>query len=153
MCSVCSKLCKHVPAACLVQVARRLAAWQERNPSCQVLLVPSVRDVHLQPVFPQPPVPLEGGLGERLRSLQNPCAFASEGLVVAASSQDVLKHLVGCEVARGQQAQDSMAARASHLVGQRRCVAGGLEGGGGWGRAARCGVPWPGRQMQQRPAF
>lgn len=102
------------------QVLARLNAWQERLPSpCQLVLLPSLRDAHAAPVFPQPPLELPPAMDDAA-CLQNPALFDAGGLLtIAATSQDVLRALAGSELQRGPQA-DRIAALASHLLGQRR---------------------------------
>jgi DNA polymerase alpha subunit B len=97
-----------------------LAAWQDRLPApCQAVLLPSPRDAHAMPVFPQPPLAAPGHL-DLVSCLQNPSLFDAGGAaVVGAASHDVLRHLAGAELQRGPHA-DRLAALASHLLGQRR---------------------------------
>ncbi|KAI8474794.1 MAG: DNA polymerase alpha/epsilon subunit B-domain-containing protein [Monoraphidium minutum] len=101
------------------QVLARLAAWQERLPApCQAVLLPSPRDAHAMPTFPQPPLTLPPAM-DCAAALQNPALFDAGGLmVVGATSTDALRHLAGAELQRGPHA-DRLAALASHLLGQR----------------------------------
>eukprot|EP00798_Chlamydomonas_sp_ICE-L_P021544 gene21544-28536_t len=130
------------------QVLSRLSSWQQQNPSSRVTLMPSVRDAHALPVFPQPAMPLRASSsaaaaghagfasnpaaaalaasmdGAAVSSIQNPCSFAvsthaSNSVVVSACSTDVIKHLSSVEHAKVPAGQDRMAAVASHVVGQR----------------------------------
>lgn len=104
----------------LTQVLPRLMSWQRQNPSTRLVIMPSTRDAHHAPVFPQPAMPAP----DSVTSIQNPSSFAANDVSVAAVSHDVLKHLSASEVSRVPQgqAQDRLASLACHLVGQRRCV-------------------------------
>ena len=66
-----------------------------------VVLIPSVRDAHHSPVFPQPS--MEASLPDAVKPyvhlLTNPASFTIGGVRVAASSLDVLM-LLGQQVAR-----------------------------------------------------
>jgi hypothetical protein len=42
-----------------MQVLDQLAAFSSANSGVRVLVMPSVRDVHHHPVFPQPPLPAQ----------------------------------------------------------------------------------------------
>ncbi|GAX74279.1 hypothetical protein CEUSTIGMA_g1728.t1 [Chlamydomonas eustigma] len=101
------------------QVLSKLHEWQQlsENKKRHVLLMPSTRDAHSHPVFPQPPFMLPSD-SNKVRSIQSPTCFVSEGLTVAACSQDVLLHLSAGEIAHGQ-GQDRMGALASHVIGQQ----------------------------------
>ena len=105
------------------RVLARVRAWQERLASpCQVVLLPSARDAHALPVFPQPALEAPPGAlgGGEVACLQNPALFSAGGaLAVGATTHDVLRALAGSELQRGPPAGDRLAALASHLVGQR----------------------------------
>lgn len=84
-----------------------------------MVLLPSVRDAHAMPTFPQPPLDVPPNMDSAV-CFQNPCCFDAGGaLVVAATSHDVLRNLAGAELQRGPHT-DRIAALASHLLGQRR---------------------------------
>ena len=91
---------------------------------CRVVVMPSTRDAHAEPVYPQPA--LEAGRFAdapqpgQLLSAPNPARLRVGPLTVAATSADVLKALSGAEAARGGgPGEDRLARLASHLVGQR----------------------------------
>ena len=52
--------------------------------------MPSLADLHAEPVLPTPPFAAADG---PFTMLPNPCCFSVDGLVVAATSTDVLMHL------------------------------------------------------------
>ena len=126
------------------QVLAKLQSWllAPENSARRVVLMPATRDAFAPPVFPQPPIPVQGlpltataepASGPRLRSFQNPCLLEmglsavetssspAAAMRIAACSQDVLLHLSAGEVSRGSAAgQDRLAALASHVIGQQR---------------------------------
>jgi hypothetical protein len=117
-----ASLCQF-PGPPMMQVLSRLNEWKQHpeNKRRHVMLMPSIRDAHSHPVFPQPPfmLPTTSGDSSNVRSIQSPCCFVSEDLTVAACSQDVLLHLSAGEIAHSQ-GQDRMGALASHVIGQQR---------------------------------
>lgn len=91
---------------------------------CRIVVVPSTRDAHADPVYPQPALESrffgDAPAPELLLSAPNPARLRLGPLEVAATSADVLKALSGAEAARGgAPGEDRMARLASHLVGQR----------------------------------
>lgn len=75
-----------------LQVLDKLRDFVEDD-SCRtrILLLPSVRDVHHDPVFPQPP--LQSTLPESIQTLTNPATFRVNEVVVGAASPDILKQV------------------------------------------------------------
>eukprot|EP00877_Chromochloris_zofingiensis_P003455 jgi/Chrzof1/1310/Cz10g02170.t1 len=105
------------------QVVGRLMSWQQGlQCPCQVVLIPSVRDVHHHPTFPQPAFDFQAAAAVassgQLVSLQNPCTLRLDGLALSCVTQDVLRHLSASELQRGP-ASDRISALASHVLGQR----------------------------------
>lgn len=74
----------------LRQVLGRLREFVEASPGTQVLLVPSGRDAHADPVFPQAAFPASG-LPASIRQLPNPATFRLNEITVGVSSPDFLK--------------------------------------------------------------
>ncbi len=111
------------PKHAVWQVVDRLDEFLEgAGSTCQVVLVPSTRDVHHSPVFPQPPLPLESvptRHPQQVTLLPNPATFACNEVVVGVVTSDVVKHLSGQEVQRGPQG-DRLPGLAAHLLGQQR---------------------------------
>ncbi|MCP3667088.1 MAG: hypothetical protein GY696_32115, partial [Gammaproteobacteria bacterium] len=60
-----------------------------------VILVPSQRDVHEHPVYPQPPANIGNpDLWEgKLHSMPDPAVFTVNGLSVGVTASDILFHL------------------------------------------------------------
>jgi hypothetical protein len=75
-----------------VQIMDRLVDFVADRPGTQVLLVPSTRDVHHDPVFPQPAMP-GPGLPAAIKQLPNPATFSLNNVVVGVCSQDFLKQV------------------------------------------------------------
>lgn len=76
----------------------------------QVVLVPSVEDAHLFPVYPQAPMPAFGfkfldeaeraSVSRRVTMMSNPGTFTIGSTVVSVNTNDVLRHLAGDVAAR-----------------------------------------------------
>jgi len=78
----------------LLQVLNKLRDFVEED-SCrtQVVLLPSIRDVQHDPVFPQPP--FRSALPPSIHTLTNPATFRVNEVVIGAATPDTLKQ-VGC---------------------------------------------------------
>lgn len=103
------------PLVCLQVIFPLQAAEGVRR----VALVPSTRDAHHLPVFPQPPLCAEGG-GEKMVLLDNPSTFCCRGVTFGVVTADVLRHLSSQEIQYGNPGSDRLAAIASHLIWQQR---------------------------------
>ena len=75
-----------------LQVLEPLAAFAAGT-GTQVLLVPSTRDAHADPVFPQPPLP-RAGLPGGPRMLPNPATFRVNEVVIGVTTPDYLKQVM-----------------------------------------------------------
>lgn len=84
----------------------------------EVVLVPSTRDMHHWPVFPQGP--MEGAAPENVTLLGNPSTFRCGGLTWGVVTTDVLKHMSGQEIQKGPGGANRLAGLASHILGQSR---------------------------------
>ena len=87
----------------------------------KVVMVPSVRDVHHDPLFPQPAFrtkAMPGDVREKLICVSNPSVISSRGLTIGVTSHDVLKHLSGAEMHRSQVPDNRMSRLAAHLLRQ-----------------------------------
>lgn len=86
--------------------------------STHVVLVPSTRDVHHWPVFPQ--LPMTGPAAENVLLVGNPFTFHCRGMTFGVTTTDVLRHLSAQEIQRGNPGADRLSSLGSHLIGQRR---------------------------------
>jgi DNA polymerase alpha subunit B len=111
-------------------VMKKIEAFAKQYPNKHVVLVPSVKDAfHRYCAFPQTPFNHSSSKCKNIHFVANPSAFEVNGIRVAVSTCDVLKHLSGFE--RGgkgkntdgdekkQQQTDRMTRLCSHLVGQK----------------------------------
>ena len=108
-------------------VRKKVEAFAKQYANKYVVLVPSVKDAfHRYCAFPQPPF-FETSKCKNVHFVANPSAFEVNGIRVAVSTCDILKHLSGFE--RGgkgkttteqqqQQQTDRMTRLCSHMVGQ-----------------------------------
>ena len=106
-----------------LQVIDRLDTFLDGpGASSHVVLVPSIRDVHHCPVFPQPPLSLDT-LGSRhpqaYTCLPNPATFSCNEVTIGVVTSDIVKHLSGQEVQRGPSG-DRLPSLATHLLAQQR---------------------------------
>lgn len=100
------------------QVAVRLTEFAEsQGGRTRVVLVPSTRDVHHDPVFPQPPLGEVAGA----TALANPATFSCNEVVFGCSSADWLMACTKEEVSKAAGQVDRLPALASHIISQRRC--------------------------------
>jgi len=111
-------------------VMKKIEAFAKQYPNKHVVLVPSVKDAfHRYCAFPQMPFNHSSSKCKNIHFVANPSAFEVNGIRVAVSTCDVLKHLSGFE--RGgkgkntddeekkPQQTDRMTRLCSHLVGQK----------------------------------
>jgi len=91
----------------------------EETESTELLLVPSLRDVHHDKVYPQPPYQLPEKMEhDRLHCLANPSTFTVKEMVIGVNTADILMDLSKQETSRGQSG-DRMGRLANHLLLQR----------------------------------
>ncbi|CAK4705161.1 unnamed protein product [Aphanomyces euteiches] len=96
----------------LFKIVAKFNTLLSELPNCQLVLIPSVRDVQHPYVFPQPPFDrkktFEGldspDYQRRVHLFPNPCTFTINGTVFGAISSDILLELGGAEFNRSQQA-------------------------------------------------
>lgn len=105
---------------------------QDDGKITHVVLLPSTRDVHHQPVYPQPPFAESNVVPEHcapyLHYANNPAHVSIGGVRIGACSVDTLFLLGQQELARtppvaeGAPKPDRMARLASHVLGQRQLL-------------------------------
>ena len=76
-----------------MQVMDRLVDFAADCPTTWVLLVPSTRDAHHDPVFPQSAMH-EHSLPRGIMQLHNPATFSVNEIVIGVSSPDFLKQVL-----------------------------------------------------------
>jgi DNA polymerase alpha subunit B len=101
-----------------LRVEARLAEFLQR-PGCttQVVVLPSVRDAHHQPVFPQ--APLDSAEISNLHMLANPAVFCCNEVVMGCSTADWLMASAKEELSRSQKQVERLPALAAHIALQR----------------------------------
>ncbi|XP_050190231.1 DNA polymerase alpha subunit B, partial [Myiozetetes cayanensis] len=93
-----------------------------RSSGCHLVLVPSLRDVALDFVYPQPPIPHPGPASEdreRVLLLPEPCTLEVAGVVLGLSSTDVLFHMGAEEISRSSGTSDRFTRILRHILTQR----------------------------------
>eukprot|EP00041_Stephanoeca_diplocostata_P010570 m.168423 g.168423 ORF g.168423 m.168423 type:complete len:663 (+) comp18206_c0_seq5:180-2168(+) len=91
----------------------------EETSTTELVLVPSLRDVHHDNVYPQPPFDLPDNMNhERLHCVSNPATFQLKEIVVGINSNDILMDLSKQEISRGQSG-DRLGRLSNHLLEQR----------------------------------
>ena len=87
----------------------------------KIVMVPSLRDVQHDHVFPQPPFPADLGLAPTVSRLSNPCVFSINEMVVAVSTNDIIKALAAEETFRvpAGAPTDRMHRLVDHVLTQR----------------------------------
>lgn len=106
------------------EIMRRLQDHVEyMGSSPRVLLVPSIRDVNHDFVFPQPPFDINPPeLRDQIISLTNPGIFEANEVEIGCCTVDVLKQLSGEEVSRNSKDRssgDRLSRLATHIISQR----------------------------------
>lgn len=109
-----------------MKVYRELKNFAERCPHTHLVIVPSLRDVHHNVVFPQPPftLPLPASdIPPNLHFVPNPAYFIFNGILFGACNLDVLKHLAAEEVyiTSDNAKSDRFVHLTQHLIQQQRC--------------------------------
>jgi DNA polymerase alpha subunit B len=86
----------------------------------ELVLIPSLSDVHHDRVYPQPPYQLNDELSqhEKIHTFSNPATFTIKEVTIGVTTSDVLFDLTKQETSRGQSG-DRMSRLANHVLGQR----------------------------------
>ncbi|XP_072017179.1 DNA polymerase alpha subunit B-like [Amphiura filiformis] len=86
----------------------------------QVVLVPSLRDVHHCYVYPQPPFNCKlNEPSERLHFVSDPCTISVNGIVFGLTSTDILFHLGAEEISHPPGGSDRLGRLVKHMVAQQ----------------------------------
>eukprot|EP00040_Diaphanoeca_grandis_P034139 m.210390 g.210390 ORF g.210390 m.210390 type:complete len:643 (-) comp33075_c0_seq1:298-2226(-) len=95
------------------------AAVIEETEHTELILVPSMRDVHHDNIFPQPPFQLPADMEhERLRCVSNPATVMIKEMTIGITTTDIIMDLSKQETSKGQSG-DRMGRLANHLLEQR----------------------------------
>ncbi|XP_032939466.1 DNA polymerase alpha subunit B isoform X2 [Catharus ustulatus] len=93
-----------------------------RSAGCQLVLVPSLRDVCHDFVYPQPPFPCQDLPKEdraRVLLVSEPCTLDIDGVVFGLSSTDLLLHLGAEEISSSSGISDRFTRILRHVLTQR----------------------------------
>ncbi|CAJ0966934.1 unnamed protein product [Ranitomeya imitator] len=94
-----------------------------RQSGSHLVFVPSVRDVHHDPVYPQPPFSCYDAAKEdkpRVHFVADPCTLSVNGVAVGFTSTDLLFHMGAEEISSGTGAPDRFSRILKHILTQRR---------------------------------
>ena len=101
-------------------IVPKLNGFSSRNPNTTVIIVPSLKDIFHDYVFPQPAY-YGFELAERIKLLPNPCTFMLNEITFTISTNDILFHLSGEEISRSSvPSMDRVSRLCRHLLSQRR---------------------------------
>lgn len=84
----------------------------------RVVLLPSPKDAHHEPVFPQGP--MEFAAGSDITNLPNPCTFKYQGVVLGCSTVDWLMAAVREEIYQSAKQGERLPLLVMHQANQRR---------------------------------
>ncbi|XP_004618469.2 DNA polymerase alpha subunit B [Sorex araneus] len=93
-----------------------------RSSGSHLVFVPSLRDVHHEPLYPQPPFTcpdLPPGDKKRVRFVSEPCTLCVGGVTLGLTSTDVLFHMGAEEISRASGTSDRFSRILKHILTQR----------------------------------
>ncbi|KAM4586184.1 DNA polymerase alpha subunit B [Fundulus diaphanus] len=92
-----------------------------RSVGCQLVFVPSQRDVHHDFIYPQPPFnlpTLDKDQAQRVTLAPDPCTLLIDGVTYGATSTDILFHMGAEEISCGT-SSDRFSRILNHMLTQR----------------------------------
>eukprot|EP00698_Gefionella_okellyi_P004427 TRINITY_DN14085_c0_g1_i1.p1 TRINITY_DN14085_c0_g1~~TRINITY_DN14085_c0_g1_i1.p1 ORF type:complete len:495 (+),score=85.27 TRINITY_DN14085_c0_g1_i1:37-1521(+) len=98
------------------EVESLIVELKEHARGTQVVLIPSLKDVHHENVLPQPAFNLEPN--DWLQPLSNPAMFSVNEVTIAATSHDIVSDILTNESSRGVSG-NRFARLCEHLINQR----------------------------------
>jgi DNA polymerase alpha subunit B len=109
------------------RIVAQLADFSSRvGGSTRILLLPSPKDVHHDPTFPQGPMTFDGIITaaavtaeKELTNLPNPCTFKCNDVIMGCSSVDWLMSCTKEEISQASKPADRLPSMASHIINQR----------------------------------
>ncbi|XP_004770127.1 DNA polymerase alpha subunit B isoform X2 [Mustela nigripes] len=93
-----------------------------RSSGSRLVFVPSVRDVHREPVYPQPPFSYSDLLRDdrkRVQFVSEPCSLAVNGVILGLTSTDLLFHMGAEEISSTSGPSDRLSRILKHILTQR----------------------------------
>ncbi|VFV23110.1 dna polymerase alpha subunit b [Lynx pardinus] len=94
-----------------------------RSSGSHLVFVPSLRDVHHESVYPQPPFSYSDLPREdikRVRFVSEPCTLSVNGVVFGLTSTDLLFHMGAEEISSSSGTSDRLSRILKHILTQRR---------------------------------
>ncbi|TKC36281.1 hypothetical protein EI555_000821 [Monodon monoceros] len=93
-----------------------------RSSGSHLIFVPSLRDVHHEPVYPQPPfscsdLPREDK--KRVQFVSEPCTLSINGMIFGLTSTDLLLHMGAEEISSSSGTSDRFSRILKHILTQR----------------------------------
>uniref|UniRef100_A0A8C0CY19 DNA polymerase alpha subunit B n=1 Tax=Balaenoptera musculus TaxID=9771 RepID=A0A8C0CY19_BALMU len=93
-----------------------------RSSGSHLIFVPSLRDVHHEPVYPQPPfscsdLPREDK--KRVQFVSEPCTLCINGMIFGLTSTDLLLHMGAEEISSSSGTSDRFSRILKHILTQR----------------------------------
>ncbi|XP_057584542.1 DNA polymerase alpha subunit B isoform X2 [Hippopotamus amphibius kiboko] len=93
-----------------------------RSSGSHLVFVPSLRDVHHEPVYPQPPftcsdLPREDK--KRVQFVSEPCTLSINGMIFGLTSTDLLFHMGAEEISSSSGTSDRFSRILKHILTQR----------------------------------
>eukprot|EP00033_Pygsuia_biforma_P003396 GCRY01003719.1.p1 GENE.GCRY01003719.1~~GCRY01003719.1.p1 ORF type:complete len:614 (+),score=198.26 GCRY01003719.1:189-2030(+) len=82
----------------------------------RVLIAPSSGDLAAEPCYPQPPLATDT---KHITFLPNPCVCDVNEITVGVNATDIIKHLIGAEIARNAIPTERLLRQAHHILSQR----------------------------------
>ncbi|XP_015240127.1 PREDICTED: DNA polymerase alpha subunit B [Cyprinodon variegatus] len=92
-----------------------------RSVGCQLVFVPSQRDIHHDFIYPQPPFILPNlskDQAQRVTLVPDPCTLLIDGVTFGLTSTDILFHMGAEEISRGT-GSDRFSRILNHMLTQR----------------------------------
>ncbi|XP_043273450.1 DNA polymerase alpha subunit B isoform X2 [Venturia canescens] len=90
-----------------------------KGKSTRVVLIPSYRDAHHDPVYPTPEYDIPKSLRTaNLHLMPDPCMLDIEGLTIGVTSVDVIRHIGSEEISLNMPGMDRLGRLANHVLAQ-----------------------------------
>ncbi|XP_005333503.2 DNA polymerase alpha subunit B [Ictidomys tridecemlineatus] len=93
-----------------------------RSSGSHLVFVPSLRDVHHEPVYPQPPFSYSDLSREdkkRVQFVSEPCSLSVNGVIFGLTSTDLLFHMGAEEISSSSGTSDRLSRILKHILTQR----------------------------------